>query len=143
MKDVAWVAAFALVGALALLLKARRTTAVHYPVARGGACFGSRRGAVVARGLAVGILLGLLPSIWLFVLLGPLPPGGLQLVLGFLVGTTVYSQWMMRLWNALDGCDTAADVHARLHSLHRAAGVLGLLLIAVIVNFAFESAGHS
>ena len=143
MRHVSAVAAVAVVGAFILLWRARRTTAVHYPVARGGACFGSRRGAVVARGLALGVLVGLLPSIGLFLVLGPLPPGGVQLVLGFLVGTTVYSQWMMRLWNALDGCDTAADVHARLHSLHRAAGVLGLLLIAVIVNFAFESASRS
>jgi hypothetical protein len=122
---------------IGLLVWARRAGNVHYSVAAGGVCFAARRGAVAARGLAVGALLGLLPSYAIYHGVGPLSPGGMPLVLGFLIGTTVYSQWIMRHWNGLDTCRDCSEVQRRLHALHMAVITLGVLLIAVLLAIAW------
>ena len=139
MNRVLWVTAVALLASSSLMAWARRAGMTHYKVANGGACFGARRGAVACRGLAVGTLIGLLPVSLAYWLFGPLPSGGMQFVLGFLIGTTVYSQWFMRHWNALEACATVHDVRRRLSLLHVAAGTLGLLLIAVLLSIVWPT----
>ena len=139
MTQAAVVASVSLLASCGLLLWVRRAVNVHYRVASGGVCFAARRGVVAARGLAVGSLLGLLPSFTICHWLGPLSASGMPLVLGFLIGTTVYSQWIMRHWNALDACRDCHEVQRRLHALHMAAITLGLLLIAVLLSIAWPN----
>ncbi len=131
------VAGMAVCASIGLLVWARRAGTIHYVVESGGLCFRQRRGAVAARGLAVGALLGLLPSYVFFDNVGPLAQGGMPLVLGFLIGTTVYSQWIMRHWNGLDTCRDCGEVKRRLHALHVAVTTLGLLLIVVLLALAW------
>jgi hypothetical protein len=133
------VAGICLLAASGLLVWVRKAVNVHYQVASGGVCFAARRGVVAARGLAVGSLLSLPVSIAIYHWLGPLSPGGMPLVLGFLIGTTVYSQWIMRHWNGLDTCRDCHEVRRRLHALHKAGITLGLLLIAVLLSIAWPT----
>ena len=134
------VAGICVLASFGLLLWVRRAVNVHYQVASGGVCFAARRGVVAVRGLAVGSLLGLPVSIAIYHWLGPLSASGMPLVLGFLIGTTVYSQWIMRHWNGLDTCRDGHEVRRRLHALHKAGITLGLLLIAVLLSIAWPNA---
>jgi len=128
-------AAFAMIVSTGILLTLRRSKPVHYPVIEGQPCFCVERGIAVVRGTAKGSLFSALPIATGLHVWGPMSANASALM-GFLLGTAVYSHWLMRHWNSLDGCQNCGAVHSRLRSLHWASILLGALLLAILLNIA-------
>ena len=133
LSPLLWISGFSILASLGALLALKGAGCVNYPVKDGSPCFCPDRGIAVVRGVAKGVLLSTIPSALILNVWGPWSSNA-SLLIGFLLGTVVYSHWLMRVWNSLDTCQSCNVVGTRLRSLHLASFCLGVLALAVLLN---------